>query len=429
MIKFTKNIFLFFGILSGVNALAQSTTNSPYSRFALGELTGTSLPQTRALGGIGAALRKPTGYNNINLSNPASYSAITLTAFDIGLYSSFNSLTKDGRTEKNFTGSLSHVVFAIPVSRYSGLSFGVLPFSTMGYRNRQAVKADTITVNHIYNGDGGLSKAYLGYAYQIGQHLSIGGNISYIFGKLEQNRDAEFPYDAAALNTRNQVIRSVGGLSFEYGLQYFTKVNKRVKLTLGYSGSASNKLNSSLTNVSTHYTKDATGNENIALDSTVFKDNISSNLKLPLSHRMGVVFERADRWLIGADVTMAQWSDYREGNSNPGLRNAFGIAVGGQITPDITAVGSYFKLVDYRLGFKYDKTYIALNNSDINQAAITLGLGLPLPSTRSTFYKINIGAELGQRGKLDNSLVRERFANIYLGFTINDKWFQRYKFD
>jgi len=429
MIKFSKNIFLALSLLTAAKTFAQPATNSPYSQFGLGQLSESLLPQNRSLGGVAAGLRKPGTYNNVNLANPASYSAIQITTFDIGLYTGFTSLSKSGTKETSFTGSLNHLVFGVPVTKTSALSFGILPYSTMGFRTRTPANIDGNTeINKIFNGEGGISKAYLGYGFQLGKHVSLGANASYLFGKLEKNRDTEFP-DASYINSRNQVKRSLGGFSFDYGAQYFTQVSKKLKLTLGYSGSSQSNIKSTTTDATTRYTLDANGNENIPLDTTYFKEGNSETVKLPLNHRFGFVLEESNKWLIGADVTMGQWSKYREGSTNPGLQNSLGIGVGAQITPDITAVGSYFKLVDYRFGFKYDKSYIRYNNNDIKQYALTLGLGLPLPSNRSTFYKINLGTELGQRGNSNNGLIRERFANIYLGFTLNDRWFQRYKFD
>lgn len=55
------------------------------------------------------------------------------------------------------------------------------------------------------------------------------------------------------------------------------------------------------------------------------------------------------------NLSYSRWSDYREGSSNPGLNDSYGVAVGGQVTPDVNAISSYFKLMDYRLGFKYDR--------------------------------------------------------------------------
>ena len=83
------------------------------------------------------------------------------------------------------------------------------------------------------------------------------------------------------------------------------------------------------------------------------------------------------------------------------------------------------------MGFQYDKTYIQMNQQDVKQTAVTLGLGLPLSSIeRGAFYKMNITAELGQRGSLANGLLQERYVNFHLGFTLNDgRWFKRFKFD
>jgi hypothetical protein len=81
--------------------------------------------------------------------------------------------------------------------------------------------------------------------------------------------------------------------------------------------------------------------------------------------------------------------------------------------------------MDYRLGIKYDKTFVKIGNNDINQYALNFGFGFPLPRNRSSFYKINLAAEIGQRGTEMNNLVRDRYVNIHLGFTLNDKWFQK----
>jgi len=71
-----------------------------------------------------------------------------------------------------------------------------------------------------------------------------------------------------------------------------------------------------------------------------------------------------------------------------------------------------------------------MNKQDVKQMAITMGLGLPMYSTRGVFYKANITAELGQRGSLSNGLLQERYINFHLGFTLNDSsWFRRFKFD
>lgn len=429
MTKIFRNILVFGGLLSAINSFAQSTTSSPYSQIGLGLLRGSELPQNKAIGGISAGLRNPTSYSSLNIANPASYSSLRITTFDVGLYSSLGYLSKGDANEQTFDASLNHLVFGIPVTKTSALSFGLMPYSSKGYNFITPDKVDGKDVNYVYSGDGGLSKFYIGYGLKLGKNLSIGANASYLFGKLKGSRAAEYD-DLTFLNTRTEASNSISGLTFDYGVQYATPLSKRVELILGYAGSYNSKLNSRNDILRTRYYKDASGAADVALDTIGAKDQFTkTKIEMPMMHNIGFTIQRANKWLVGADVSLGQWENYRNGNADPGLQNSMGIAVGGQITPDITSVGNYLKLVDYRFGAKYNKTYINLNNNDVKEMALTLGLGLPLPSNRSTFYKINLGAELGQRGSLNNNMVRERFVNIFLGFTMNDQWFQKYKFD
>ena len=133
--------------------------------------------------------------------------------------------------------------------------------------------------------------------------------------------------------------------------------------------------------------------------------------------------------MVGADFNYAAWSDYREGAENPGFTNSYGFAIGGQFTPDVSSI-NYFKLMDYRLGFKANNTHLKLQGHDIKQMALTVGFGFPLASMfGGTFYKINFAGEFGQMGTLSNNLVRERYINLSLGFTLNDRWFVRRSYD
>ena len=151
---------------------------------------------------------------------------------------------------------------------------------------------------------------------------------------------------------------------------------------------------------------------------------------MPLIHNFGFSFLKDNKWLIGADYRTGKWSKLSIDNVNQGLQDTYGVSIGGQITPDASAINGYFKRVDYRLGFNYDKTYIQMNGKDIKQMAVTVGLGLPLSSyTRNSFYKMNFTAELGKRGSISNGLLQEKYINFHLGFTLNDKWFTRFRFD
>lgn len=414
----------------GFAAQAQVTTSSPYSRYGLGTMNGSLLPQLRAMGGVSTAVSKVSGFNYINMQNPASYSGISLTTLDMGMSANITNLSRANDTENNFNATFSHLVFAVPVTKKSALSFGLVPYSNLGYQLKNTVKIDTVSVDQIYKGEGGLSKAYLGYGYKFGDHLSIGANVEYLFGNLETSRSTEYN-TAGAVNARLQDKNSVGGLNYSYGVQYNFNVTPNTNVTLGYSGSSASKINSSLSSYITNYTITSAGSEGTAMDTLYSVEKGKSNLKLPLTHNFGVAIQKNDKWMVAADFRMSNWAKMSINDVNQGLQDSYGASIGAQITPDIASYNNYFKRVDYRFGFSYDKTNIRISNQDIKQMGVSFGFGFPLPSAQggASFYKINFTTELGQRGTLTNNLVKEKFINFHLGFTLNDTWFRRYRVD
>lgn len=431
-----KHVYVACLLMASFGAYAQTTVQSPYSKFGLGNLKGSILPNQRAMGGISAGVFRSSYINTINMQNPASYAGINLTTLDIGMSGSFANLKTNSLSENSFNSSLSHLAMAFPVTMKSALSVGILPYSELGYNfsNRMTVGNSTDnnkTVDYLYSGEGGLSKAYIGYGIQFGDHFRIGANAEYLFGNLIQNRSTEYVNEAGAINSRDQQKNSVAGFNFTYGAQYDFRLGNKTSLVLGYSGSSSSKLNSEKSQYITIYNKDSQGNELSALDTLYAVENGKTNLKLPLVHNFGFTLVKENKWLIGADYRTGKWSEMSIDNVNQNLKDTYGFSVGGQFTPDITAINGYFKRVEYRLGVTYDKTYIQMNNQDVKQMAVTVGLGLPLQPAyaRSSFYKMNVSAEIGRRGKVSNGLIQERYVNIHLGFMLNDKWFQRFRFD
>jgi len=456
MIKYYRLFitFLLAVIAYGANAQSSATTSSPYSRYGIGDIDPMLLPQNIAMGGIGVAVNRISGYNNINPLNPASYGAINFTTIDAGIYTNginISQNTSSGMvTAKNYNFRLSHVAFAIPVTKKSAISFGLTPYSELGYNytttttkglgatptppSTTYTPSDT-TANYVYSGNGGLSKAYIGYGVTIGKHLLIGGNVSYIFGNILQYSSTELPDLYGTLDSRVEQSQSIKGVNYDYGIQYIIDIAQNKHITLGYSASASTNLSSTSSYIVSQYTYNtSTGNENVAVDSVISQQSSKSKIKLPQINRFGITYQVDLKFLIGADYTIGKWSNLTIGGVNAGLQDSKTLNIGGQFTPNINALHSYFARTDYRLGFIYDQTYLNVYNTNIKNVAFTAGLGLPLaPNNGSTaFYKINISAEYGQRGTLDSTpegnLIRERYVNIHLGFTLNDKWFQRFKF-
>lgn len=446
MIKYTKLFITLVLVISAFGASAQNgaTTSSPYSRYGIGDIDPNWTPQMAGMGGIAAATNTISGFATINTINPASYSAIGLTTIDVGVFGSSLKLARDEQgSQKNTNFRLNHLLFAFPVTKRSALSFGLQPYSQRGYEYTQTQSnlgttdpADTNAVNFKYSGEGGLTKAHIGYGFGIGRHLSLGANVSYIFGNMKDYRVTSIPGIYGAFDTRIEQSSSVRGLNYDYGAQYMFNLGERNTLTFGYSGSAPTKLSIQNSTYVSHFTTGADGSQNLPLDSVISQENPKSKLKMPSINRFGVAFKAGDKLLIGADYTMGKWSDLSatgEGYETVGqnMKDSKTYNIGAQLTPNVNKLNNYWALVDYRVGFMYNQTNLRVNNTDITQYAATFGLGFPLrPSqTSASYYKINVSAEIGKRGALTNSLVKENYINIRLGFSLNDKWFTRYKFD
>src|SRR5690606_8037919 len=127
--KFLYTALSIFLLFSTTAQAQRATTSSPYSRYGLGELRGDALPQLRAMGGITTGVRYLNGYGNINVGNPASYSALGLTTIDVGLFGNITELSQNNLAENSYNFSLSHINFGIPLGRPGGISFGIMPRS------------------------------------------------------------------------------------------------------------------------------------------------------------------------------------------------------------------------------------------------------------------------------------------------------------
>lgn len=409
----------------------KSTSHSPYSQFGLGQMREDLLPQTRAMGGISTGVRYLTGLPTLNIANPASYSGLNRTVLEAGMYGNFTQLSRDNASDHTADFAFGHIAIGIPLQKYGGFSFGLLPFSDMGYSSKSAESIGELVYEKQIFGEGGINKAYLGYGVSPFRGLSIGANAGFLFGNLHDITEVRFLSDLAAYPAELKETRNIRGVVVDYGLQYSKSINRKYNLTVGYTGSLSNTINAKPSRVIT-ISQNNFDDEFIAppLDTISTNTFATNKVTLPLRHNVGFTLTKGYNWMIGADFKYADWSKFEvlEGQSN--LEKSYGFAVGGQVKPDPTSI-RYWNQVDYRLGFRYNQTPIVYRNQRINDMAVTVGVGLPLPETNfgRTFSQINISAEFGQQGSLNNNLVRERYININFGFTINDSWFIRRSLD
>ncbi|QQS30319.1 MAG: outer membrane protein transport protein [Sphingobacteriales bacterium] len=413
-------IFSFFFSFKGFAQINQ--VNSPYSIAGTGDIHPTQFAFNRAMGGVSTALRTPL---NINYGNPASYSSLQLTTYEIALQGSalwLNTATEQHRTA---TGNLSYLAFAFPLKKYWGASFGILPYSYFHYDisvNKSQEGIDTLQYRFLGNGQ--LYQVYFGNGFKY-KSVSAGLNLGYVFGTQSRQLRQTFPSEENVFNNVRTQDIFPRGFIWNLGLQYDLKLSKKLNLIFGASGNAGTKLNSTQ---NTRWERAQIEDDNVSVIDTLFITNDQKGkISLPAKISTGVSLQSTDQWIVSADVSWENWEQFRfYEQSDTSLTNSLKFSTGATIVPDSRSSGSFFKNSSYSAGGYFGTGRLTMHDTRLTEWGITFGMGMPLKRVRS---RLNLSVELGQRGTIQNALIRETSLLATFGFTLNDKWFIKRRYD
>ena len=92
-----------------------------------------------------------------------------------------------------------------------------------------------------------------------------------------------------------------------------------------------------------------------------------------------------------------------------------------------------FQKSTYSFGFKYGNSFININDQQLTNYGMNFGISIPLLSSRS-LSRVNISAELGRMGTIENELIEESYLKLSIGFSLApdtryDRWFKKRKYD
>ena len=242
-----KKVFIasFFGLMT-MASYAQSGTNSPYSQYGLGVLSENAGGFSRGMNGLGLGFRE---HNQLNVLNPASYSSVDSLSFilDAGISGQITNYEEGGVRKNANNGSFEYIMAGFRLTRHLGISLGLLPFSNVGYSysNNQTLgditDEDKVVYTNTYSGSGGFHQVYFGMGWEPFKGLSIGANISYLWGSYD--RTVSNSYSDNYINTLSKYYTaSVNSYKLDVGLQYTAKLSKKDRLTLGLVYSPGHKL-------------------------------------------------------------------------------------------------------------------------------------------------------------------------------------------
>ena len=449
LVSATTKLKLWFSLLLLISAFTLcAQENSPYSRYGLGDIVPAQSIVNRGMGGLSAGyvdynkrFDLKSGYPKsqaINFINPASYAKLRITSFDLGFEIDNRTLTSPVEAKKYTVSSaiVSYLQLGIPLYRKKqiGLTFGLRPVTRINYKiekdqhvNYDNYPADSLQT--LFEGSGGSHEVFVGLA-KGWKNFSVGVNIGYLFGTKDYSTRNLFFIDTVTYYKGNYETKtSFGGVMVNFGLQYAANLSKETRLVLGAYGNLRQTINGDQDIIRETYNYDASGGT-IRVDSVDITKGVRGKIQYPSTLGVGFTLEREDKWLIGADFTTTSWTDYSFFGSKDLVRNSWMVRLGGQFTPNVYDVKSYWSHVTYRAGFNFGPDYIKANGNDLGQIGISLGGGFPIrknPYTNQYSY-MNLALEYGRRGN-NNNVLKENTFRIALGFTLSDLWFLKKKYE
>lgn len=407
-------------------ASASAQTSSPYSMYGYGIIGDRATSLQRQMGGVGYAMNSG---RQINVMNPASYAAIDSLTFLFDLGADVSLLwSKEGSAKQYSTGGgVDYVTMQFPICKFMGGSFGLLPYSSVGYAFGNEIKHGAME----NQGTGGINQLYLGLSGKVAG-FSLGFNVSYDFGNIIN--DVFATPAGSTSQTKFEHVMEIRDWNINIGAQYTARWNKWNKLVVGATYSPRKTMRGKTWVTSQETSQDTKPD-------TVAYMNMKNKYFNPTSIGAGIsyTYEKTYRVMVEADFTWQQWSnapysalyspaditqhrpaEVVAAGMNFNDRSKF--AVGAEFVPKLR--GNYGERIAYRLGGYFANDYLNIKGNQVKEIGVTCGAGFPTPEGKT---QINLGLEWKRRYATPNKLIGENYLNITLGVNFNEVWFWKRK--
>lgn len=448
----TNNLVLavfFFG-LSALCSAQEAQVLSPYSAYGLGDLAPGMFAQQRATAGVSLGVSDPY---RLLPGLVSSYANLKKPVFAVSMRSQFVTETSATETFKRSNAQFMGLGFGLPINKGSwGVGFGLIPQTSVGYElsdNITLANGDPVEFN--YSGSGGLNKMYVGVSKRVFTHrdslghkagkVLVGGQMNYTFGSIATTRRTIFPRDQGYFNTNSTANVIIRAPDFNFSAQYHysfrtqkRKDDKLVKhdwtLTTGLFYDVQKSLGARRTDLTTSYFLTTLGVE-VTQDTIDFIDRAKGTITPPSSFGFGIGATRDDKLSFALEYRVQDWNELKvnvEGWDLPAeLGTRRSLAAGFSYNPKgfqaIRGDKDFWAHTTYSLGFRTESDYLIINGTQLESYALSAGLSLPFDAIRGK-SRLTIGTELGSRGNTENGAIRERYVEIFVGFSVTPSLFE-----
>lgn len=434
--RISNSIILVLALLlcGTVDAGAQAAGGySPYSVFGIGNTSRQGTAYNKSMGGVGIANR-----NNryINVTNPAAVTARDSLAFmaDFSLYGDNTIFAEGSARSANNVFNINDIVISFPIQDQSAMMIGVMPYSDTGFGfsfnyTDPALIGNTGSVSYAAAGQGSIYKFFAGAGVTFFKRLSLGAQFDYYFGNISKDFKTAFA-DNSYVNIENGtslIAKAVGG---KFGLQYEQPIGTKIKLGIGATYSTKATMRG-------FYEDSKFASGTASKDTLRYRFDtlgVSSKVNIPTEIAVGISIRHTNIWMAEINYLRSDWtkSNLESISGYPSDACPFAtttsetLRIGFEYIPNINDIRYYFNRVAYRAGAYYKKEHYAFQGNPIISKGVTIGATLPI---YRWYNGLTLGFEFGQRGTLQNNLIRERYFNFSIGINIFDIWFQKPQYE
>ncbi|HAN76598.1 MAG TPA: hypothetical protein DCQ31_01895 [Bacteroidales bacterium] len=406
---------------------AQHYTSSPYSYYGLGEISNALSGQSTGMGYTSAA---SSNAGNINFFNPASYQGLSIQSFlfDVSISSKQSIYKQNNQSFSVNNTNLQYIAAGFKGTNFWAASFGVMPYSSMGYDISISDTVGTTDKYERYLGEGGLNKVYFGNSFRIHKSLWVGINASYYFGSLEKRFTRNVSDSAYSTLVRYETNTKISGYRIDYGFQSNFSLGT-TKITIGGVYESTAKLKG-------YRTEDGfvTFSNNGITNSEVFVAETGRENKkttdIPQKIAAGLSLNFNDKITVTGDYSLQNWSNALFlGETSVNYSQYSKISAGLEYIPKITSY-KYREIIRYRLGAYTSNGYITLpdkNNAMVQPVSfgVTAGIGLPM---KASFGGMNLSFEAGKTNVGAQGLS-ETYFMFHANLSLRDIWFIKRKYN
>lgn len=386
---------------------------SVYSRLGIGEIDRAYSARRLGLGELGFAVYDRDFLGTLN---PAGWTRLNLTRFEIGV--NFQDLnTKDNNLSRYSTLTrFSGFVLGVPLQRDWGLSLaaGIVPYSNVSYNVLQKVDDIQNPYSVSYEGNGSVTRTFIGASYSLPFDVSLGASFDYYIGNLDYYSRITFQ-NSNFTNPEYQTALKSSGIGGTFGI-----ISNDFAKLLDLSSISNLRLGAAYS-----FRGEFDADSGLALKTSLGAGALSSGkstLNLPMSIGLGLNFTVNKSYTFLMDYFYQPWSEYKfNGRTSANLRNDQKVSAGVEYRNSDMRARGFLETLILRGALSYEKTQYQVNGKGVDQYSVYGGVSLPLEYENT----LDLGLQYSLRGSTENNLLKENIFKLNVSLSLGELWFLR----